>query len=67
MAYRQSPKIIFELEPPAFCEYGGTQTRPEYSEMHVNMPPMVSVSVGGIRPGLTVAWKHNRMPLLCKI
>lgn len=30
------------------------------------MPPMLSGSVGGIRPGLTMAWKHNRMPPFCK-
>ena len=31
------------------------------------MQPMVSVSVGGIRPSLTMAWKHNRMPPFCKM
>ncbi len=59
--------IIYELATPAFCEYGGIQTSPEYSERPVDMPPMVSGSVGGIRPGLTMAWKHNRMPPFCKM
>ena len=31
------------------------------------MPPIVSVSVGGTRSCLTIAWKHNRMPLFCKM
>ena len=59
--------IIYELASPALCEYGGKQTLPEYSERPVDMPPMVSGSVGGIRPGLTMAWKHNRMPPFCKM
>lgn len=42
------------LASSAFCEYGGTQTRPEYDERPVDMPPMVSVSIGGIRPCLTI-------------
>ena len=32
------------LASSAFCEYGGTQTRPEYDERPVDMPPMVSVT-----------------------
>ena len=31
------------------------------------MPPMLSGSIGGIRPCLTMAWKHNRMPPFCKM
>lgn len=67
MECRLSPKIIYELTPPAFCEYGSTQNRLEYSEKPVDMPPMLSGSIGGTRPCLTMAWKHNRMPLFCKM
>ena len=47
--------IIYESKPPAFCEYGGTQTRPEYDVKPVDMPPMGYGTVGGIRPCLTQA------------
>ena len=67
MVCRQSPKIIYELASLAFCEYCGTQTRIEYDERPVDMPPMVFVSVGGTRPGFTVVWKHNSLPPFCKM
>ena len=46
--------VAYVLASPAFCEYGGTQTTPGYDGRPVDMPPMVSVSIGGIRPCLTI-------------
>ena len=51
----------------AFCEYGGTQNRPEHNEKPVNMPPMDLRAIGGILPCSTPAQKHDSMPPFCKI
>lgn len=50
---KQSPNI-HELAAHAFCEYVGTQTLPEYNEKPVDMPPMDSETIGGIRQCLTM-------------
>lgn len=55
------------LASPTFCEYGGTQTNPENDGRPVDMPPMVSASIGGIRPCLTMVLKYDSMPLFCKM
>ena len=47
--------VAEQLATPAFCEYDGTQTRSEYDERPMDMPPMFFVSIGGIRPCLTMA------------
>ena len=47
--------IIYELATPAFCEYGGTQTRPKCDEMPADMPPTDLETIGGILPCLTMA------------
>ena len=54
--------MIYELATPAFCEYGGTQTRPEHGEKPVDMPTMVSEGIVGIQLRLSMAWRHDRMP-----
>ena len=39
---------IYGTTAAEFSEYGGTQNRPEYDVMPVDMPPMVSSSIVGI-------------------
>ncbi|HBH07913.1 MAG TPA: hypothetical protein DDX40_00690 [Rikenellaceae bacterium] len=61
MAHKQLQND-FRVGTPAFCEYGGTQTSPEYGEKPVDMPTMVSGGIAGIQLRLTMAWRHDRMP-----
>ena len=46
---------VYESVAASFCEYGGTQNRPEYDEKPMDMPPMDPGTLGGILPYSTLA------------
>ena len=66
MERERSPNNSIRGATHAFCEYGGTQTRPKHDRKPADMPPVLSGAIGGIRPRLATAHKRDRMPLSCR-
>lgn len=55
MERERSPNNSIRGATHAFCEYGGTQTRPKHDRKPADMPPVLSGAIGGIRLSLATA------------
>lgn len=55
MERERSPNNSIRGATHAFCEYGGTQTRPKHDRKPADMPPVLSGAIGSIRLSLATA------------
>lgn len=59
MERERSPNNSIRGATHAFCEYGGTQTRPKHDRKPADMPPVLSGAIGSIRLSLATAQKFD--------